>query len=203
LRKHKFLFAAFVAALVLGAASACSNNPFLPHAEPRVLEVKSSQGEEFVGIKQSRGEEDGVPFILYTYIEPVISLENRAGFPEINFKRFSAKVTLSDGTVLPTKEFSLIKVLPAGGVADIQFPIMSVDSDIQNVVYPGNNAPRVRDGFVDLILFGTDLNGYEIQIPITVPLKFQSLIFPDTRVPPELAPSPSPTGASSPTSGGQ
>ena len=184
MRKKKFLFAAFVAALVLGAAtSACSNNPFIPHAEPRVVEVKSSQGEEFVGIKQSLGEENGVPFILYTYIEPVVRLENSAGFPEVNFKRFSSRVTLADGTTLPTKEFSLIKVLPSGGNADIQFPIMSVDSDIQNVVYPGNNAPRVKDGVIDIILFGTDLNGYEIQVPVTVSLKFQSLVFSDTQVP--------------------
>lgn len=191
------------ACLSLGTLVACDNNPFFPKAEPRIVDVKSSQAGRFVGIRQSLSSENGNKFVLYTYSEPVVTIDQDPGYPLVNFKRFSARITLADGTVLPTKEFPLSKGMVEGAqTLEMQFPIMGVDSDLQNVVYAGNNAPRVRDGVADVTVYGTDLNGNNIEVSFSVPLRFESLIFSESVVPPALGPSVSPSAQSSPNPGG-
>lgn len=184
------------------------------------MDVKSSEEGRFPGIRQSTGTENNVPFILYTYVEPVVTLQTLDGFPAINFTSFTSSVTLSDGTVLPTKTYPINRgtvdpstlgtgVPVAGGPPiiipplDISLPIISGDRDLQNVVYPGNNAPRVRDGRASVVLYGTDLNGHSIELPLSVPLSFESVVFSDSTTPPTAAPSASPTSNSSPNPGGQ
>lgn len=191
------------ACLSLGTVVACNgvDNPFNPPAKPRIIDVKSSEEGRFVGIRQSISEENGAKFILYSYSEPVVTIEQDAGRPLVNFKRFSANITLSDGTTLPLKEFPLSKGMVEGQKLEIQFPIMGVDRDLQNVVYAGNNAPRVSDGVADVKLFGTDLNGHNIEVAFSVPLRFESIVFPDSPVPPTLAPSASPSSNSTSNGG--
>lgn len=172
--------------------SACSNNPFNPHSELRILDVASNETGRFAGIRQSVAEENGRSVIIYTYAEPVVKIENRAGFPGVNFSRFSAKISLADGTVLPTKEYPLTKGINAGTTSDVQLSIMSADRDLQNVVYPGNNAPRVRDGRAEVVVFGTDLNGNNVEVPFSVPLSFESTVFSDSPIPP-TAPTATPS----------
>ena len=204
MRKQKFLIASlFLLAGISVGTSACSNNPFFPHAEIRILDVSSSEEGRFVGIRQSADVENGIPVTLYSYVEPVLKIENQVGLPPVNFERFTSEITLSDGTQLPIKDFPLSKGMVESQELEIQFPIMSVDRDIQNVVFPGNNAPRVSDGIARVTLHGTDLNGNSISVPFTVPLRFESVIYPDTNTPPIAAPSPSPSVASAPSSGGQ
>lgn len=182
------------------------------------MDVTSSEEGRFPGIRQSIGNENNVPFILYTYVEPVVTLQTQAGYPAVNFTRFTSSITLSDGTILPTKTYPINKgtidpnTLAGGSTAiipnlEVQLPIISADRDLQNVVYPGNNAPRVRDGRASVVLFGTDLNGHSIELPLSVPLSFESVVFPDTTTPPTAAPSASPSANSSsnssPNPGGQ
>lgn len=198
LRKQKFLSASVWLALVLSSGfSACTSYgnfqaPWNPTAELRILDVQSSVSDRFVGIRQSTETVNNQPVIVYSYVEPVVKLELLPGYPDVNFSRFSSKITLSDGTQLPTKEYPLSKGTSGSGTLSIQFPIMSADHDLQNVVFPGNNAPRVRDGVASLILYGKDTNGNNIQVPLTVPLSFESLVFSDSPLPP-TAPTPTPS----------
>jgi hypothetical protein len=213
LRKHKFLFAWISAAFATLTVSACYQdgfvqNPFVPRAELRILDVNSSEEGRFVGIRQSSQQEGLNTFIVYTYAEPIVRIEARAGFPVVNFKRFTSRVTLSDGTVIPTKEYPLsIGMLSSATdatiISEVRFPILSADRDIQNVVYPGNNAPRVLDGRAEIVLYGRDANGYDVQIPLSVPLAFESLVFSNSPVPATLAPTVSPSPQTSATPGGQ
>lgn len=242
--KHS-LGLSLIAGLALVPLSACGdlnlNNPFHPRAEVRILDItgSSSDGEDdngFIGIQQSAAEENGQAYTLYTYTDPVVTLELIQGYPLVNFTGFRSQITLSDGTVLPTKEYSLNKGMPrvtpgvggaggaaggaggaAGGAAgaagaaagvqipivitsqvDVQFPILSSDTDIRETVYVGNNAPRVTRGVADVELFGKDENGYDITIPISVPLSFSSLIYDASGSIPVLAPSASPAPSTSP-----
>lgn len=201
--RHKLILAAASALLLGGTISACTNNPFNPSADMRVMEVKSSLSGEgrFIGIRQSASTEKGVSFTLYTYSDPVVILKNRDGLPSVDFKSFTVKVTLSDGTIMPLKEYPLSKASVDAANLEIQFPILSIDTDIRNVVYPGNNAPRVGDGFADVALKGTDTNGNPIRIDFSVPLRFESLIYSDSQTPPELSPTPNPETPN--TDGGQ
>ena len=59
----------------------------------------------------------------------------------------------------------------------------------------------VSDGVVDVKLFGVDMNGHDIELPFSVPLRFESIVFPDSPIPPTLAPSASPSSNST-TNGG-
>lgn len=186
------------------------NNPFNPSAELRVLDVKAAEQEGdqgglggFVGIRQSASTADGVSFTLYTYTDPIVTLQNREGLPDVDLETFSVEVKLSDGTNLPAKVYPLSKAVIAGEETDVQFPILSIDTDVRDVVYPGNNAPRVNDGIAKVQLNGVDTNGHDIKVNFNVPLRFESLIYPTTQTPPELAPSPSPSPSpSANTTGG-
>ncbi len=233
-----------IAGLALVPLSACGdlstlNNPFHPRAEVRILDITGSStggGDDnennFIGIQQSAAEENGQAFTLYTYTDPVVTLELIQGYPLVNFTGFRSQITLADGTVLPTKEYDLNKGMPrvnplaaggaggaaggaaaggaAGGAAagvpipvvitsqvDIQFPILSSDTDIRETVYVGNNAPRVTRGVAEVELFGKDENGYDITVPISVPLSFSSIIYDSSGSIPVLAPSASPEPAAS------
>ena len=231
--KHS-LGLSLVGTLALGTfLSACGdlsnlNNPFHPKAELRIVDIKGDGDgtDSFIGIKQSASQENGNAFVLYTYTDPVVTIEAIQGYPLVDFTSFRSTVTLSDGTVLPTKEFPLNKGIPravagpggaAGGAAggaggkaaitpvvtsqvDIQFPILSSDTDIRETVYVGNNAPRVSRGTAQVELIGKDENGYDINVPISVPLSFSSLIYDSSGSIPTLAPSasPNPTASNSP-----
>ena len=173
------------------------NNPFNPRAELRILDITGSGNEAnangFIGIRQSVGQENGTSFIQYAFIDPVATLEILPGFPTANFTGFRSQITLSDGTTLPVKDYSLSKGIPQDATQiDIQFPIISQDNNIRETVYVGNNAPRVSAASAEVELFGKDVNGHELVIPFTVPLSFQSLAFPISNTIPELAPSASP-----------
>lgn len=230
--KHSLGLSAAVL-LALTPLSSCGdlsnlNNPFNPRAELRIVDIKGSAQEgagldSFIGIRQSAGQEGGQSFTLYTYTDPVITLELIQGFPLVNFTGFRSKVKLSDGTELPVKEFSLSKGFPrasdagaaapiAGGGAagvpipvvittqvDIQFPILSSDNNIRETVYVGNNAPRVSQGTAEVELFGKDENGHEIIVPFTVPLNFSSILYDSSGSIPVLAPSASPDPNASPS----
>ncbi|MGV3523352.1 MAG: hypothetical protein ACO1RX_03970 [Candidatus Sericytochromatia bacterium] len=198
------------AAALITSLVACTsiNNPFNPRSEVRVLDVLSSEEGRFVGIRQQARREGEQTFLEYLYSEPVVQLENRDGFPLVDFKRFSVKVSLSDGTVLPTKEYPISKGMVDGEVLEIQFPILSGDRDIQSVVFPGDNAPRVTDGFAEIVLYGRDQNGYDVNIPLSVPVSFESTVYSTSPTPastPAPTPTPVPTATpiSSNTSGGQ
>ncbi|MBF2053551.1 MAG: hypothetical protein IGS03_08815 [Candidatus Sericytochromatia bacterium] len=185
--------------------TACSNNPFNPAAELRIMDVRSTLSGEgrFAGIRQSAERQGENSFILYSYSDPVVMIENRDGLPPVDFKRFTAQITLSDGTRLPLKEYPLSKGMQEGGQTEIQFPILSADTDIRNVVYPGNNAPRVQDGTAEVTLYGTDLNGHNVQVSFTTALRFESLVFRgglEVPTEPETRSTPAPTA---PNPGGQ
>jgi hypothetical protein len=229
--KHSLGLSAAVL-LALTPLSSCGdlsnlNNPFNPKAELRIIDITGAGAEgdganSFIGIRQSASQENGQAITLYTYIDPVVTLETIEGFPLVNFTSFNSKVKLADGTQLPVKKFSLNKGFPrpsgagaaagaaggAGGVAipvvnttqvDIQFPILSSDTSIQETVYVGNNAPRVTQGTADVELFGKDENGHEIVVPFTVPLNFSSTLYDASGSIPVLTPSASPDPAASPS----
>lgn len=210
LRNHSVVLTCLAAATLLTSLVACAsiNNPFNPRSEVRVLDVLSSEEGRFVGIRQQARREGEQVFLEYLYAEPVVQLENREGLPLVDFQRFSVKVALSDGTVLPTKDYPLSKGMVAGEVLEIQFPILGGDRDIQNVVFAGDNAPRVSDGRAELVLYGRDTNGHDISLPLSIPLSFESTVY-STSPTPASTPSPTPTPAptalpnSSNTSGGQ
>jgi hypothetical protein len=195
-----------LSALLLGAGAACShiNNPFVPAAELSVAEVKAGgaaagQTGSLIGIRQSVTQVDGVPAILYTYTEPVVTIENKPLLPRVHFYKFQIEYQLADGTVLPVKEYPLSKsTADAALLLEIQFQVLSVDTDLRNVVYPGNRAPRVSDGTAKLKLFGKDANGYEHTLNTNFSIKFESLVFSDnSEIPvpvPSVSPSPSPAG---------
>lgn len=187
--------------------SACTSDgkfqpPWNPRAEMRVLDIASSETGRFVGIRQSAEDQGAVRVLVYTYVEPVVKFEVLAGFPNVNFTKFSSRITLADGTILPTKEYPLSKGTSQAGEFSVQFPIMGSDRDLQNVVFPGNNAPRVRDGKASIILYGKDLNGYSIELPFTVSLSFESTVFSDSPLPPSAVTTPTPTPSAS-NSGGR
>jgi len=189
--------------------SACTSdggfqNPLNPTAQLRVLDVSSSETGRFVGIRQEIKQVNNQNVLVYTYAEPVVKLELLAGYPNVTFSSFSSKIPLADGTQLPTKTYPLSKGTSGAGEISIQFPIMSSDRDLQNVVFAGDNAPRVRDGSASVVLLGTDVNGNRIQVPLTVPISFESLAFSDNPLPP-TAPTPTPSASASTASnsGGQ
>lgn len=227
--KHSLGLSAAVL-LALTPLSSCGdlsnlNNPFNPRAELRIIDIKGSgEGESgldsFIGIRQSAGQEDGQSFTLYTYTDPIITLELIQGFPLVNFTGFRSTVKLADGTELPEKTFNLSKGFPRvaappalsppadAGVpipvvvttqVDIQFPILSSDNNIRETVYVGNNAPRVSQGVAEVELFGKDENGHEIVVPFTVPLNFSSILYDSSGSIPILAPSASPDPSVSPS----
>lgn len=212
-RTFRLLSSVATAGLILTTAG-CShlNNPFNPSAEINVLNIKTSEDGRFAGIRQSLVQEDGGAAILYSYVDPVLTLQLRPGFPAVRFTRFTSQIRLADGTELPAKEYPLSKFLPAipagDGIAvvtsadvDIQMPIISSDTDIRNVVYPGNNAPRVESGSADVVLFGQDTNGHDIEVPFTTNLNFETLVFGSSGDIPTAIPSASPSPVASP--GGQ
>jgi hypothetical protein len=199
-----------LSALLLSAGVACSsiNNPFVPAAELSVVEVKagtaaSGQTGSLIGIRQSVSQVDGVPAILYTYTEPVVTVENKPLLPRVHFYKFQIEYQLADGTVLPVKEYPLSKsTANAALLLDIQFQVLSVDTDLRSVVYPGNRAPRVTDGTAKLKIFGKDINGYEHTLSTNFSIKFESLVFNEnSEIPvpaPTASPGASPTPAASP-----
>jgi len=175
-----------------------------------------------VGIRQSLSDDKTV--IVYTFVDPVLTVQNRAGFPAVKFTRLTSSIRLADGTQLPKKDVPLNEFLaqappllpgappvpaqpfvpgaavaPLSGTAYLQMPILSGDNDIRNVVYPGNNAPRAESGTAEIVIFGEDFNGNNIEIPITINLKFETLVFNSSGDIPVAAPSPDPT----PSPGGQ
>ncbi len=170
------------------------NNPFNPRAELRILDIKGSGEEgEFIGIRQSAETEGENTFTLYTYTNPVTTIELLPGYPTVNFTGFRSRVTLADGTVLPVKDYTLTKGMPEdANQIDIQFPILTQDDNIRDTVYVANNAPRVSSGSAEVELFAKDINGHSIVIPFTVPLSFSSVIYSSGNDIPELAPSASP-----------
>lgn len=198
-----------LSALLLGAGVACTsiNNPFVPAAELSVVEVKAGgttgQAGSLIGIRQSLTQVDGVSAILYTYTEPVVTIENKPLLPRVHFYKFQIEYQLADGTVLPVKEYPLSKSSTnAALLLDIQFQVLSVDTDLRNVVYPGNRAPRVSDGTAKLKLFGKDVNGYEHTLSTNFSLKFESLVFSENSEIPVPVPSVSPVSSSpSPAAG--
>jgi hypothetical protein len=207
LKNNKYINLPVLSSLVLIALSACSsfNNPFHPWAELMIIEVRAGGnaaaggGEaaasgSLVGIRQSLSNTDGTPFILYTYTEPSVIIENKPALPRVSFYKFQIEYHLSDGTVLPLKEYPLSTVMPATGRVTIPFNVMSADNDLRSVVYPGNRAPRVSDGQAYLTLFGRDMNGYETKLKTSFPLKFESLIFSEN----DEIPVPVPSASSSP-----
>ena len=205
MKKQKLITLPVLSSLVLMALSACSsfNNPFHPWAEVMITDVSAAASGggtaatgSLIGIRQSLSTSDGAPFILYTYTEPSITLENKPALPRVNFYKFQIEYHLSDGTVLPVKEYPLSKVLPVTGTVTIPFSVLSADNDLRSVVYPGNRAPRVTDGHAVLTLYGRDLNGYEVKLNTSFPLKFESLIFSENSEIP--VPVPSASGSSQP-----
>ncbi len=200
-----------LSALLLGAGVACSsiNNPFVPAAELSIAEVKAGgaaagQTGSLIGIRQSISQVDGVPAILYTYTEPVVTLENKPLLPRVNFYKFQIEYRLADGTVLPVKEYPLNKSMLANALSvDIQFNVLSIDTDLRGVVYPGNRAPRVSDGTAKLKIFGKDTNGYEHTLNADFSLKFESLAFSENSEIPVPAPTASPGASPVPTASPQ
>jgi len=201
-----------LSSLLLAAGVACTsiNNPFVPAAELTITEVKaggsagaSAATGSLIGIRQSIAQVDGIPAILYTYTEPVITVENKPLLPRVRFYKFQIEYTLADGTVLPVKEYPINRSTTAAALnLDIQFDVLSVDTDLRSVVYPGNRAPRVSDGNAKLTLYGKDLNGYEHTIATHFSLKFESLAFSEnSEIPvpvPSVSPSPNPNPTASP-----
>ncbi len=198
-----------LSALLLGAGTACStiNNPFVPAAELSVVEVKAGaaagQTGSLIGIRQSVSQVEGVPAILYTYTEPVVTIENKPLLPRVRFYKFQIEYQLADGTVLPVKEYPLSRsTADSALLLDIQFQVLSIDTDLRSVVYPGNRAPRVSDGTAKLKIFGKDVNGYEHTLSTNFSIKFESLVFSEnSEIPvpaPTVSPGASPTPAASP-----
>lgn len=211
--RNRLFTSVSIFALCSIAVLACTNNPFNPKAEPRVTQIKTSDEERFAGIRQSLTTEGEQTLILYTYVDPIVTFETPAALPAINFHKFAAQITLADGTVLPEKEYPLSQGTPysvgytpgdttlqAVGVnsLELRFPVVSADRDLQNVIYPGNSAPRVRDGFAKITVFGKDTAGNDLEIPINVNLSFESSVFPDVTATPDPVQTPSPAAPASP-----
>lgn len=202
-----------LSSLLLSVGVACSsiNNPFIPAAELSITDVKAAAGAgvaatpgALIGIRQSITQVDGTPAILYTYTEPVITIENKPLLPRVNFYKFQIEYQLADGTVLPVKEYPLSKsTLENALTLDIQFNVLSVDTDLRGVVYPGNRAPRVSDGTAKIKLFGKDRNGYEHTLNASFSLKFESLAFSENSEIPVPAPTATPGTAPAPTASPQ
>lgn len=191
----------------LTTACASFNNPFHPWAELRITEVKAGAQQgggqqtagSLVGIRQSSTTIDGKPAILYTYTEPSLTIENKPALPRVHFYKFQVEYRLSDGTTLPMKEYPIDVTMPVSGTVTIPFNIMSMDTDLRNVVYPGNRAPRVPDGLALLKLFGRDFNGYETTLNTTIPLHFESVLFDENSEIPVPIPSASPSPNATPS----
>ncbi|PIQ24753.1 hypothetical protein COW36_23550 [bacterium (Candidatus Blackallbacteria) CG17_big_fil_post_rev_8_21_14_2_50_48_46] len=200
MKKQTCIKLSFLSSFVLLTGVACSslNNPFHPWAELRITDVAAGTQQSsgsFVGIRQSSSVVDGIPAIVYTYTEPTLKIENKPALPRVDFKKFKVEYLLADGTSLPIKEYPLSQTLPASGTVDIQIKIMSVDTDLRSVVYPGNRAPRVTDGTAYVELIGKDFNGYDISVKTSFPLRFESLLFSDNSQIPVPAPSTTPSAA--------
>jgi hypothetical protein len=189
--------------MATGVACSSINNPIHPAAEVRIVDVKPVPGTiagAQIGIRQSTTTVDGNNAILYTYTEPIVTVENKPLLPRVNFYKFQIEYRLGDGTNLPAKEFPLNKTMSATGLSlDIQFSVLSVDNDLRGVVYPGNRAPRVGDGMAYLKLFGKDDNGYEVVLNTTFPLSFESVVFSESTEIPLPIPSVSPSPGASPS----
>lgn len=222
------LFAALLSTALLAA---CSNNPFNPAAEPRILGVNSGGTSwalpaGYAGIFQS-GTLTGtstnrINQISYTYADPIVKVQSRGDLPPINFLRFTAEVTLADGVRLPKKEYPLNSSMIQGSAVsvsgevsttlsqdsteiDLLLPILSANQDLLNVVFPGNNAPRVRDGRAKIALYGKDLNGHDVELSFETPLMFGSSVFNSdglADIPQEAVPQLESTTTQSPTNSG-
>lgn len=212
------LFAALLSTALLAA---CSNNPFNPAAEPRIVSIRASQVYNslpigYSGIVQSGTRDifrgDRILSISYAYADPVVTVSNRQELPPIDFSYFTVDVILSDGSVLPTKRYpinlSMLQGESTASEIDIPLPILSANEDLLNVVYPGNNVPRVRDGRAKVKIYGKDLNSHESQVELEIPLMFISTVLNSdglADIPQEEAPQQGQnTNVQSPTnSGGQ
>ena len=232
------LFAALMSTALLAA---CSNNPFNPAAEPRVIGISASN-TNILNINTVSGGatsastgirslyavilQRGTPrAISYGYSDPIVRIQNRAELPPIDFISFTVEISLADGTRLPVKEYPLsrsmiqdasisIEGTPGNRLSqdsseiELLLPILSANEDLLNVVFPGNNAPRVKDGRAKIKLIGRDLNGHNMEIELETSLRFETVVFNSdglADIPQEEAPQQGQnTNVQSPTnSGGQ
>jgi hypothetical protein len=211
LSTRKRLSTLTLVSLLLFSTAACGslNNPFNPAAELQVVDVVSSSNNRLIGIEQSVTTQNNTSNIVYTYFEPVVTIRNKPLLPNVTFNRYKVKISLSDGTTLPEREYPISKAsVPAGAVAgggaqqvgttvQVQFSLLSATGDIRSTVYPGDRAPRSRDGLAEVVLYGVDSNGNPHELPFSFPLSFSSLIFTDSQSIPVAAPSDAPEPESS------
>jgi hypothetical protein len=211
LSTRKRLSTLTLASLLLFSTAACGslNNPFNPAAELQVVDVVSSSSGKLIGIEQSATTQNNNSIIVYTYFEPVVTIRNKPLLPNVVFSRYKVKITLSDGTTLPEREFPISKAsVPAGTggggaqqvgtTVQVQFSLLSATDDVRSTVYPGNRAPRSRDGLAEVVMYGRDSNGNPHELPFSFPLNFSSLVFSDSQSIPVPAPSDSPAPEASP-----
>lgn len=188
-------------------------NPFWPGADLKVMNVTTTSAPNGVaGIEQDIDNSTNSPtgrVVTYTYYEPAVQIQNEAFGPTVNFTTMDVAITLTDGTVLPTKEYPINARIddrnnpPALGannsrrLTSFTLPILSANPDLRAVVYPGNNAPRVENGTASIVIRAIDDNGYNHELNFDVPLQFTSSAFVNNLVPP-ATPTPTPTPQASP-----
>ena len=153
-------------------AMGCSNNPFYPKAEAVITNISSADDKKGAGIEQKySAKTKDLIRADYTYYNPKIKLENRKGLPRIIFDKAYVIYNI-DGIETPLKTVKLTITVMGGSTFEGTLPILDSDSDLRNIVYPGDSPAKVTEGSAEIVLSGKDDNGYNIETGFYTPLKF-------------------------------
>ncbi|MBC7542158.1 MAG: hypothetical protein H7338_05445 [Candidatus Sericytochromatia bacterium] len=183
-------------AALLAIPLACSNNPFNPRSTVVVTKVLSPTDLTNVAFMGQIGIalDKSVNPPVYVYADPQITIQNGPKEPEAYLNEAIISVTLGGTTVLPTKRFPVVIVVPKGGEYTGILPFLRSDPDVRNAVFPNNTPTRGTQGIAKITLLGKDRNGNEISAAFSTPLTFATIAAPMVSPAPGAVPSTAPTG---------
>jgi hypothetical protein len=162
--------------IVLLLITSCGrwDNPFIPKADPEVVNVVAQNPTLGVSISQKFKNANDINIPEYSFVEPTVTIANRLGLPRVIFKQMVIEFTVN-GNKLPPKVVPIAITVPTGGVFSGPISVLSASDDILKAVYPNNSFTNsITSGFVDVTLVGKDDNDNIIALKFTTPVRFLS-----------------------------
>lgn len=135
------------------------------------MDITSSKPGTLIGIRQLRTGSSP----QYEYSEPQITLMRRGSKDwSFTFNSCSVVINLTDGPTLPTQTYMLTPFKVIEENKGVTLEILKLHKTLLDTLYPGGIGPIAQEGTAELVLKGLDKNENSFELPITVPLAFQT-----------------------------